>query len=81
LGLVERVVTAEANKSRQQTGAVIRRLVVSCLTSGTGCGVLFGGQREGDRMSQRNPTVHYLIVCEDVQTDPDNPRRVMLVRR
>jgi hypothetical protein len=26
-----------------------------------------------------NPTVRYLILCEDVQTDPDNPRRVTLV--
>jgi hypothetical protein len=30
-------------------------------------------------MTQVNPTVRYLIVCEDVQTDPDNPRRVTLV--
>ena len=30
-------------------------------------------------MSQVHPTVRYLIVCEDVQTDPDNPRRVTLV--
>ena len=30
-------------------------------------------------MSQTHPTVRYLIVCEDVQTDPDNPRRVTLV--
>jgi hypothetical protein len=30
-------------------------------------------------MSQVLPTVRYLIVCEDVQTDPDNPRRVTLV--
>jgi hypothetical protein len=30
-------------------------------------------------MSQLNPTVRYLIVCEDVQTDPDNPRRITLV--
>jgi hypothetical protein len=26
-----------------------------------------------------HPTVRYLIVCEDVQTAPDNPRRVTLV--
>jgi hypothetical protein len=25
------------------------------------------------------PTVRYLILCEDVQKDPDNPRRVTLV--
>jgi hypothetical protein len=30
-------------------------------------------------MTQVHPTVRYLIVCEDVQTDPDNPRRVTLV--
>src|SRR5438876_6975109 len=30
-------------------------------------------------MSQVHPTVRYLIVCEDVQTDPDNPRRVTVV--
>lgn len=30
-------------------------------------------------MSQVHPTVRYLIVCEDVQTDPENPRRVTLV--
>jgi hypothetical protein len=30
-------------------------------------------------MSEVHPTVRYLIVCEDVQTDPDNPRRVTLV--
>ncbi len=30
-------------------------------------------------MSQVHPTVRYLILCEDVQTDPDNPRRVTLV--
>lgn len=30
-------------------------------------------------MSHVHPTVRYLIVCEDVQTDPDNPRRVTLV--
>ena len=30
-------------------------------------------------MSQLHPTVRYLILCEDVQTDPDNPRRVTLV--
>jgi hypothetical protein len=29
-------------------------------------------------MSQVHPTVRYLVVCEDVQTDPDNPRRVTL---
>jgi hypothetical protein len=30
-------------------------------------------------LSQVHPTVRYLIICEDVQTDPDNPRRVTLV--
>jgi hypothetical protein len=30
-------------------------------------------------MSQVHPTVRYLILCEDVQTDPDNARRVTLV--
>jgi hypothetical protein len=30
-------------------------------------------------MSQVHPTVRYLILCEDVQTDSDNPRRVTLV--
>lgn len=30
-------------------------------------------------MSELQPVVRYLIVCEDVQTDPDNPRRVTLV--
>lgn len=30
-------------------------------------------------MSEVHPTVRYLIVCEDVQTDPDNPRRITLV--
>jgi hypothetical protein len=30
-------------------------------------------------MSQLHPTIRYLIVCEDVQTDSDNPRRVTLV--
>jgi hypothetical protein len=30
-------------------------------------------------MDQVHPTVRYLIVCEDVQTDPDNPRRITLV--
>jgi hypothetical protein len=30
-------------------------------------------------MSQVHPTVRYLIVCEDIQTDPDDPRRVTLV--
>jgi hypothetical protein len=30
-------------------------------------------------MNQVHPTVRYLIVCEDVQTDPNNPRRVTLV--
>jgi hypothetical protein len=29
-------------------------------------------------MSQVHPTVRYLIVCEDVHTDPDDPRRVTL---
>ena len=30
-------------------------------------------------MNHVHPTVRYLIVCEDVQTDPDNPRRITLV--
>ena len=30
-------------------------------------------------MSQLLPTVRYLIVCEDVQTNPDDPHRVTLV--
>lgn len=30
-------------------------------------------------MSQLHPSVRYLIVCEDVQTDPDTPQRVTLV--
>jgi hypothetical protein len=30
-------------------------------------------------MTQTHPTVRYLILCEDVQTDPDNPRRISLV--
>jgi hypothetical protein len=30
-------------------------------------------------MDQMHPTVRYLIVCEDVQTDPNNPRRITLV--
>jgi len=30
-------------------------------------------------MSQVHPTVRYLIVCEDIQTAVDNPRRVTLV--
>src|SRR5690242_14708128 len=30
-------------------------------------------------MDQVHPTVRYLVVCEDVQTDADNPRRVTLV--
>ena len=30
-------------------------------------------------MSDVQPTVRYLIVCEDVHTDPNNPRRVTLV--
>jgi hypothetical protein len=30
-------------------------------------------------MDQVHPTVRYLIVCEDVQTDPNNPRRITLV--
>lgn len=30
-------------------------------------------------MGQVHPTVRYLIVCEDVQTDSANPRRVTLV--
>ncbi len=30
-------------------------------------------------MSQMQPTVRYLIVCEDVHTDPQKPRRITLV--
>jgi hypothetical protein len=30
-------------------------------------------------MSEATPTVRHLIVCEDVQTDPDNALRVTLV--
>lgn len=30
-------------------------------------------------MSQAHPTVRYLILCEDVQTGPDNPHHVTLV--
>ena len=30
-------------------------------------------------MSEVHPIVRYLIVCEDVQIDPDNPRRVSIV--
>ncbi len=30
-------------------------------------------------MNQVTPTVRYLIVCEDVEIDPQNPRRVTLV--
>jgi hypothetical protein len=30
-------------------------------------------------MNHVNPTVRYLIVCEDVQIDPQNPRRITLV--
>jgi hypothetical protein len=30
-------------------------------------------------MSELHPTVRYLIVCEDVQTEPDEPRRVTVV--
>jgi hypothetical protein len=30
-------------------------------------------------MSQVHPTVRYLIICEDVQIDPENPHRVTLV--
>src|SRR5207253_2055691 len=37
------------------------------------------GCKEAKAMSQVSPTVRYLIVCEDVQTDPDNPRHVTLV--
>jgi hypothetical protein len=29
-------------------------------------------------MTEAPPTVRYLVVCEDVQIDPDNPRRVTL---
>ena len=30
-------------------------------------------------MSQVHPTVRYLVVCEDVQTDPEKPRRISLI--
>jgi hypothetical protein len=30
-------------------------------------------------MSEISPTVRYLIVCEDVQVDPENPYRITLV--
>ncbi len=30
-------------------------------------------------MSEVLPIVRYMILCEDVQTDPDNPRRVTIV--
>jgi hypothetical protein len=30
-------------------------------------------------MAELNPTVRYLILCEDVQTDSTNPQRVTLV--
>jgi hypothetical protein len=30
-------------------------------------------------MNQVHPAIRYLIVCEDVQTDPENPRRITLV--
>ena len=30
-------------------------------------------------MSQVHPVVRYLILCEDVQTDPETPRRVSLL--
>jgi hypothetical protein len=30
-------------------------------------------------MSEVHPIVRYLIVCEDLQTDTDNPRRVTIV--
>lgn len=30
-------------------------------------------------MSQGNPTVRYLIVCEDLHVDPENARRVTLI--
>lgn len=30
-------------------------------------------------MSEISPTVRHLIVCEDVQVDPENPRRITLV--
>jgi len=30
-------------------------------------------------MSQVDPTVRYLILCEDIQTDPEEPRRITLV--
>jgi hypothetical protein len=30
-------------------------------------------------MSQVQPTIRYLVLCEDVQIDPSNPRRVTLV--
>lgn len=29
-------------------------------------------------VSRVNPTIRYLIVCEDIQTDPEKPRRVSL---
>lgn len=38
-----------------------------------------GKSNKIDCMSDVHPTVRYLIVCEDVQTDPDNPHRIMLV--
>src|ERR1022692_1255184 len=37
------------------------------------------GKLGGDCMSEVHPTVRYLIVCEDIQIDPDNPRRITLV--
>lgn len=30
-------------------------------------------------MSGIHPTVRYLIVCDDVSSDPDNPRRITLI--
>src|SRR5437868_5658667 len=30
-------------------------------------------------MNPVHPMVRYLILCEDIQTDPDNPRRVSLI--
>jgi|GEM_PF-832258 hypothetical protein len=33
---------------------------------------------EGEPMSEIHPTVRYLILCDDVETDPDHPRRVNL---
>src|SRR5437016_4424839 len=49
-------------------------------TVGAAAGITNSATRFGGRwMSEVHPTVRYLIVCEDVQTDPNNPRRVTLV--